>query len=71
MSALVSYCYIQTHGMNFVKELSKTFSKVDLLEQCGDYFKFNVACENRTIGFLFGLIESKKQEMKIQEYGIC
>ena len=71
MSSLVYFCYVQTQGMNFIKELAKSFSQVDLLEHCGDFFKLRVARENKTIGFLFGLIEAKKQEMNIQEYGVC
>ena len=40
---LVSFCQVQTHGMNFIKELTKTFDRVDLLVQSGGYYKLRVA----------------------------
>ena len=58
-------------GFNFISSLAKVFERVDLLEQCGNFFKLGVPRENQSIGFLFGLIEQRKQEMKIQEYGVC
>ena len=56
---------------NFIGSLAKVFERVELLEQCGNFFKLRVPRNNKTIGFLFGMIEQKKFEMKIQEYGIC
>lgn len=56
-SALVAFCYAQTHGLNFILQLAKTFERVDLLEQCGNFFKLRVPREDKTIGFLFGMIE--------------
>jgi len=50
--------------------LEKKFERVDLLEQCSDFFKLRVPRNDKNIGFLFGLIEQKKQEMKISEYGV-
>ena len=50
--------------------LEKKFERVDLIEQCGDFFKLRVPRQDKNIGFLFGLIEQKKQEMKISEYGV-
>ena len=43
---------------------------MDLIEQCGDFFKLRVPRQDKNIGFLFGLIEQRKQEMKISEYGV-
>ena len=48
----------------------KKFERVDLLEQCGDFFKLRVPRQDKNIGFVFGLIEQGKQEMKISEYGV-
>ena len=41
------------------------------MEQCGDFYKMRVPREDKTIGYLFGQIESNKRDMNIQEYGVC
>jgi len=41
-----------------------------LLEQYGDYFKLRVLRENKSIGFVFGVIEDKKDEFNIAEYSV-
>lgn len=41
-----------------------------MLEQCGDFYKLRVPREDKTIGFLFGKIESLKESMNIQEYAV-
>ena len=46
------------------------FENVELLEQCGDFYKLRTPREDKTIGFLFGHLESKKQEMNIAEYAV-
>ena len=71
LTTLITFCLVQMNGFNFIASLAKVFDRVDLLEQCGNFFKLGVPRENQTIGFLFGLIEQRKQEMKIQEYGVC
>lgn len=51
--------------MRFISKLAKIFERVDLLENCGDHLKLRVPREDKTIGFLFGLIEQQKSELKI------
>jgi len=46
------------------------FANAELLEQCGDFYKLRVPREDKTIGFLFGQIESQKEAMNIQEYSV-
>ncbi len=70
MSALVQFCYTQTNGFKFIAAMCKLFESVDLLEQCGDFYKLRAPREDKTIGFLFGFIESQKKELNIQEYGV-
>lgn len=41
------------------------FEQVELLEQCGDFFKVRVPREDKTIGSLFGHIEQQKGAMNI------
>lgn len=41
-----------------------------MLEQYADYFKLRVLRGKKTIGFTFGLIETKKEEFGIAEYSV-
>lgn len=70
-SALLQYLYVQKNGFRFIALLAREFAQVELLEQCGDFYKMRVPREDKTIGYLFGQIESNKREMNIQEYGVC
>jgi len=45
--------------------LTEIFSRVEMLEQCGDFYKLRVPKENKTIGWLFGQIEDKKKDLGI------
>ena len=67
---LITWMYVQRAGVEFMEMLAGQFGKVELLEQVSDYYKFRVPKEDKTIGYLFGEIEEKKEEYKIQEYGI-
>ena len=70
MYALVQFCFVQSNGFKFITALCKMFNEAELLEQCGDFYKLRVPREDKTIGYLFGQLESKKQEMNIQEYAV-
>lgn len=50
--------------------LASKFQSVELLEQVSDYYKIRVPKEDKTIGYLFGEIETIKEDFNIQEYGI-
>ena len=65
MSALVQFCFTQENGFKFISELSRMFEMVEMLEQCGDFYKLRVPREDKTIGYLFGQIEQKKRDMNI------
>jgi len=34
--------------------MTNHFSKVEILEQCGEFFKLRIPKEDKTIGWLFG-----------------
>ena len=40
------------------------------MEQCGDYYKMRMPREDKTIGYLFGQVQSMKADTNIQEYGV-
>jgi len=67
---LLNWLFIQRQGFNFIEFLAGKFSAVELLEQVSDYFKFKIPKDGKTIGFLFGQIESNKEKLTIQEYGV-
>jgi len=46
------------------------FGIVEILEHYSDYFKFKIHKTEKSIGYLFGLIESKKEEFAISEYSV-
>ncbi len=56
----VNYIYTLHMGIQVITVLTRQFKQVDLIEQCSDYFKFRVPREDKTIGYLFGLIEDNK-----------
>jgi hypothetical protein len=40
-----------------IEYLAKKFPQVELMEQCGYFYKFRVPREDKSIGYLFGQIE--------------
>ena len=46
------------------------FEKVEILEQCGEFFKLRVPKEGKTIGWLFGQLEHEKRRLGIEEYSV-
>ena len=50
--------------------LTRDFEKVEILEQCGEFFKLRVPTQDRTIGWLFGKFEADKERLGIQEYSV-
>ncbi len=46
------------------------FTEVEVLEHYNTYFKLRVQREGKSIGFLFGLIESSKTEAGVTEYSV-
>ena len=43
---------------------------MEILEHYSDYFKLKVDKSDKSIGFLFGLIESCKTDFEISEYSV-
>ena len=65
LSALLQYLFVQMNGFKFISLLAREFAQVELIEQCGDFYKIRVPREDKTIGYLFGQIEANKKEMNI------
>lgn len=67
---LIQYLYVQQSGFKFIEALAGIFDQVEILEHCSDFYKFRVPKEDKSIGYLFGLIEDKKQEFNVGEYSV-
>ena len=67
---LIQYLRAQLYGFGIVKYLTQNFDRVEMLEQCGEYFKLRVPMEGSTIGWLFGQLELQKEALGIQEYSV-
>ena len=65
---LIEWINIMQNCMKIVKELARQFGTVEILNHHNSSFKFRVLRHNKSIGFLFGLIEDKKDEFAISEY---
>ena len=67
---LVTFLYAQRIGFSVIRFLCGIFQQVEMLEQCGDFYKLRVPKEDKTIGWLFGHIEENKLNLGIQEYSV-
>jgi hypothetical protein len=53
---LVQYLFTLQAGLKVIEFLCEMFSKVELYEQCSDFFKMRIPKDGQTIGRLFGSI---------------
>ena len=54
---LLEFLKAQTYGFRIMTYLTRHFEQVEVLEQCGEFFKLRVPKEGKTIGWLFGQFE--------------
>lgn len=67
---LLEWLKAQTYGFRIINYLTQHFDQVEILEQCGEFFKLRVPMEGKTIGWLFGQFESEKRALGIEEYSV-
>ena len=71
--SVVNWTHYVTCAMKMIKKVKEHFNDVILSEHIENNFLFKVTKEegkNKSIGFLFGLIEENKQNNQITEYSI-
>ena len=71
--SVVNWTHYVTCAMKMIKKVKEHFNDVILSEHIENNFLFKVKKEegkNKSIGFLFGLIEENKQNNQITEYSI-
>ena len=66
----IEFLFIQRYGFQFIEFIGKQFPQVEVMEQCGYFYKMRVPREDKTIGYLFGQIEQQSETMRIQEYSV-
>ncbi len=67
---LLEFLRAQTHGFSILRFLTRDFSYVEILENCGEFFKMRVPKQDKTIGWLFGQLGHGKEHLGIQEYSV-
>ena len=67
---LIQYFFTLQAGLKVIEFFCASFSKVELYEQCSDFFKMRIPKDGQTIGRMFGSIEANKQVLLISEYSV-
>lgn len=53
-----------------IESLCQDFVNVEVIEQYGSYMRLRVERHNKSIGFLFKLIEELKEEHQLEDYSV-
>lgn len=64
----VNWLYVEQNGLKIIEGLVEEFGTIEVLEHYNDYYKFRVPRGEKSIGFVFSLIENKKTDFNISEY---
>ena len=64
------WLYVEQAGMSIVNGLCEQFPSVEILEHYSDYYKLRIPRGDKSIGFVFGYIESCKEQFQISEYSV-
>ena len=67
---MLEFLKSMTYGFRILTYLTRHFERVEILEQCGEFFKLRVPKEDKTIGWLFGRLEHEKRGLGIAEYSV-
>lgn len=65
---LIEWLHVIQNVLKIIKALAADFGTVEILNHHNSAFKFRVLRHNKSIGYLFGLLEDKKEEFAISEY---
>ena len=61
---------MEVYGQIIIRSLVESFQQVELLEHYNDYYKIRVPRQSKSIGYVFGMIETRKEEYGISEYSV-
>ena len=68
MRNFVEWIHVFEFGTKTINDLVEIFGFVELIEQHSDKFKVKVTRNGKTIGSVFGFMESNKEIFGTQEY---
>ena len=66
----LTWIYIEQAGIQVINGLCEQFPQVEILEHYNDYYKMRIPRGEKSIGYVFGLIEGQKEQFKISEYSV-
>lgn len=66
----LTWLNVELHGQLIIRGLVDSFGQVELLEHYSDYYKMRVPRGDKSIGYVFGLIEAEKEAYGISEYSV-
>ena len=67
---LASEIYIKGALFGVIESLAHEFKNVEIIEHYGNYMRLRVERQNKSIGFLFKLIEELKEEHQLEDYSV-
>ena len=66
----IEWLHVIQNAMKIVKQLAIDFTTVEILNHHNSSFKLRVLRHNKSIGFLFKLIEELKEEHQLEDYSV-
>ena len=70
LHSFINWIHVELAGMSIINGLCLQFPTVEILEHYNDYYKIRIPRGDKSIGFVFGLIEGQKENFKISEYSV-
>jgi hypothetical protein len=66
----LTWLNVELFGQIIIRGLVDNFHQVELLEHYNDYYKMRVPRQDKSIGYVFGMIEDQKEQYGISEYSV-
>ena len=70
LSEIASEIFVKGALFGVIESLCQEFVNVEVIEQYGSYMRLRVERHNKSIGFLFKLIEELKEEHQLEDYSV-
>jgi len=70
LNELAADIYIKGALFGVIESLCHDFVSVEVVEHYGNYMRLRVERHNKSIGFLFRLIEELKEEHQLEDYSV-
>ena len=67
---MIEWLFVMQATKRIIKQLAYDFGTVEILNHHNSSFKFRVLRHNKSIGYLFGLMEDRKEDFNISEYSV-